>query len=101
MHFLILAYDGDDKDALSRRLQAREAHLARADKMKVEGRLLYGAAILDDMEQMTGSVMVMDFESRAQLDLWLQDEPYMLSKVWQKIEIKSARVAPMFTPVTH
>ena len=46
---------------------------------------------------MTGSMIVGEFESRQALDQkWLDKEPYVLGKVWEKIEITGAKVAPFW-----
>ncbi|MBY0358373.1 MAG: YciI family protein [Candidatus Obscuribacterales bacterium] len=99
MQFLVTANDGSDEEALSRRLAAREAHLALGDKMREEGTLLYAAAILDDHEKMIGSTMICQFESRAKLDQWLKVEPYVTGNVWQKIVVQQCKVGPSFAKV--
>lgn len=96
MQFLVIAYDGTDEKALDRRLAVREAHIALGDQMRDEGKMLYGAAILNDAEKMIGSVLVCDFASRAELDQWLKVEPYVTGQVWQTIEIKPCKVGPSF-----
>lgn len=96
MQFLVIAYDGKDEKAMDRRMAARAAHLTGVEKMKAEGKVLYGVAILDTQEKMTGSVMVVEFPSRADLDSWLKVEPYVTGNVWQKIDILPCRVPPLF-----
>jgi uncharacterized protein YciI len=96
MQFLVIAYDGTDEKALDRRMAARQAHLAGIEKMKAEGKALYGVAILGAGDKMAGSVMVVDFSSRADLNAWLKTEPYVTGNVWQKIEVLPALVPPLF-----
>jgi uncharacterized protein YciI len=96
MQFLLIGHDGDDADALDRRLAAREAHIALGNQMADEGRMLYGGAILDDADKMIGSVLVLDFPSREDLDAWLEIEPYMLGDVWRRVEVQPFRVGPSF-----
>lgn len=55
-----------------------------------------GAALLDEKGQMFGSVMILDYPSRKELDGWLRIEPYLVNKVWEKIEIKPCKVGPSF-----
>lgn len=100
MQFLVIAHDGDDDKAPERRAEMRPEHLALASKMKDEGHLLYAAAILDSKDTMVGSAMVLEFESRQKLDQWLENEPYVVGKVWQKIEVKACKVAPIFANLT-
>ena len=97
MQFIVIAYDGTDDKAMERRLAARQDHLAGIQRMKDERKALYGAAILDDRERMTGSVLVVDFPSRGELDAWLEAEPYVTGGVWQKIEVLPCRVPPLFS----
>lgn len=96
MQFLIIGRDGNDEQALARRLAVRDAHIALGDKMRDAGKMLYGAAILDDNDKMVGSILVCDFESRAELDQWLKEEPYVTGDVWRKIDIEKCKVGPSF-----
>ena len=98
--YLVLGYDGKDDQALARRLAVRDRHLAYADDMKGRGNLLYGAAILDDAERMIGSMMVLQFPGRAELETWLAGEPYVAGGVWQDITIQPCRVGPAFAEGT-
>jgi uncharacterized protein YciI len=101
MQFLVIGYDGKDNEALTRRLAVREAHIALGDKMRDEGKMLYGAAILDDAEKMIGSVLIVDFDSRNELDQWLKEEPYVTGNVWQKIDIQKCKVGPSFAQLAR
>lgn len=98
MQFLVLAYDGDDPEALERRMRAREDHLARLDELVAAGNVRYATAILDDDEQMIGSMLVVDFPTRADVDRWLEGEPYVAGDVWRDITVRRCRVPPQFTP---
>jgi len=95
MQFIVIAHDY--KDGLERRLKVREKHLKHGDKLVAEGKALYGVALLDDKRDMKGSVYIMDFPSRRELDEWLQTEPYVKEKVWEKIEVIPCKVGPSFT----
>ena len=97
MHFLITAYDGKDSEAGARRANARPQHLECVKKFNKEGKHLYGAAILDDSNNMIGSVMIVDFPSREVLESeWLSIEPYVTCGVWQEIDIQPCRVPDVF-----
>jgi uncharacterized protein YciI len=96
MQYLIIAYDGTDEKALERRLAVREEHLALVKEMRAAGNVLFAAVILDDDEKMIGSALTCEFSTRQELDDWLDKEPYVLGKVWEKIDIKPCKVAPMF-----
>ncbi|HEX7502001.1 MAG TPA: YciI family protein [Acidobacteriota bacterium] len=95
MQFMLIAYDGTDKEALARRMAVREAHLKLGKELHDAGRWLYAAGILDNNGRMIGSMIVCEFASRDEMEkLWLTREPYVTGKVWEKIDIHRAQVAP-------
>lgn len=96
MQFVVIAYDHKN-GGLKRRLAARDRHVALGDKMKADGNYHMGAALLDEKGQMTGSIIILDYPSRKELDEWLKNEPYVTEKVWEKIEIIPCKVGPTFT----
>lgn len=93
MQFLVMAYDGNDAEALNRRLAAREAHLGGAGELKKAGNLIAGGAILDEANKMIGSTLYVEFDSRAELDAWLENDPYTKGNVWQDITVQPIRLA--------
>lgn len=96
MQFIVLAFDGIDAEAPTRRQAARPAHLKMVEEATARGEQIFGVAVLSDAGKMIGSLMVMDFSSRQELDNWLQKEPYVTGKVWEKIEVYNGAVAPSF-----
>ncbi len=91
--FVVTAYDGSDSDAAARRQKARTAHLAGAEALKAEGKLIAGGAILDSAGNMIGSTLYMEFANRAALDEWLQQDPYVTGDVWREISVQPIRLA--------
>lgn len=98
MHFLLVAHDGDDTEAPARRLAARGDHLALGAKMAAAGTMVYAGALLSEDGAMIGSAIVLNVSDRAELDAWLAVEPYVVTKVWQRMEITPIRPAPAFAP---
>jgi uncharacterized protein YciI len=94
MQFLVIAHDYSD--ALARRMNVRPKHISAADELIKCGKLLYGVAILNAQEQLAGSVMLFEVESRKELDDLLKAEVYVTAKVWEKVEIFPARLGPSF-----
>jgi uncharacterized protein YciI len=90
---MIVAYDGTDEGALNRRLAVRDSHIAGAIELKNKGNLIAGGAILDDTGRMIGSTTYVEFESRAELDAWLERDPYVTGDVWRDIRITPIRLA--------
>ncbi|MBR0381259.1 MAG: hypothetical protein IJH71_02330 [Eubacterium sp.] len=88
MQFIITAYDGPDM--LDKRMAVRPRHLENMGKVK--GKVICAGGLLDDEGKMKGSVLIMDFEDRASLDEYLDSEPYIREKVWEKVEVESMNV---------
>ncbi len=98
MHFLVTGYDGTDDGAPARRAAARPDHLASATQMMTAGQLPYAAALLSEGPEpkMIGSLMFVNFSTRDELDRWLKVEPYVVQKVWERIEIRPVQPGPIF-----
>jgi len=95
MQFVVTAMDFTDAGALDRRMQNREAHLASVRQMIADGRFLSGGAILDANDKMIGSTLHLEFPDRASLDRHLANDPYVIGKVWENIDIKTVKLVPM------
>ena len=93
MQFLLIARDGKDPEALTRRLKARPRHLEGIAVLKNNKEFLFGGAILDDDGIMIGSMVLYDFPDRAALNKMLENEPYITDGVWKEIEIMPFRLA--------
>ncbi len=91
--YLIYAKDYTDDKALERRMAARTAHLEGAKALKARGCFLFGGAMLDAHGTMIGSTMALQFPTEAEFDAWYAAEPYIIGKVWEKIEIHPYKLA--------
>ena len=88
MQFLVKAYDGSGM--LEKRMEVRPSHL---EGMKALGKqIICAGGLLDEEGKMKGSALVMEFPDRAALDEYLSNEPYVVSGVWQKIEVEVMNV---------
>jgi uncharacterized protein len=96
MQFMLLAYDGKDHKALGRRLAVWDQHIALGDKLVAEGRMLFGTAILDDAGNMIGSMLILEYPTREDVDAWLEIEPYVTGDVWREIQVIPVKVGPSF-----
>jgi uncharacterized protein len=90
--FLILAYDDTRAGTPEWRKAARPSHLEGLRPLVDSGQLVAGGPILDDEERVVGTVAVMDVESRAAIDAWLEREPYAVQGVWDSIEVRPMRL---------
>ena len=89
MQFVITAYDG--KGMLEKRMEVRPRHLESMERLKKH--LVCAGGILDEAGNLKGSVLVMDFQSREELDEYLAEEVYVREHVWEKITIERMNVA--------
>ncbi len=71
---------------LEKRLAVRPRHLQNLAQVK--GRILCAGGLLDDAGRMKGSVLVMEFETQADLDAYLASEPYIAEKVWERVQVE-------------
>ena len=88
MQFVITACDG--KNVLDKRMAVRPRHLEGMQKLI--DHIVCAGGILDDEGKPKGSVLVMNFESRNELDAYLAGEPYVVEGVWDKIVIEPMNV---------
>lgn len=94
MQFVIIARDAADQEALQRRMSARAEHIRHVDESMKN--MILGAATFDDQENMNGSVMIVDFQTRKDLDAWLESEPYVVQGVWGEVTILQCKIGPSF-----
>ncbi|MCP1199582.1 YciI family protein [Notoacmeibacter sp. MSK16QG-6] len=81
----------DAPGVLERRMAARADHMAGLKTEKAADRIVDGGAILNDKGEMVGSVVLCQFDSRADLDAYLEREVYAREGVWGDIEILPMR----------
>ncbi len=88
MQFAVTAYDGEN--ALEKRLAVRPRHLENLKRIMTH--VLCAGGILDAEGKMKGSVLILDFDTREQLDAYLAQEPYVAEKVWERITVEPMNV---------
>lgn len=59
---------------------------------KLGKQIICAGGLLDDEGRMKGSALILEFESRAALDDYLNNEPYVVEGVWRKIEVETMNV---------
>lgn len=89
MKFVIRAIDGEGK--LEKRMEVRPLHFEGMDRMKEH--LVCAGGLLDDAGNLKGSLLVMDFQNRQELDEYLAHEIYVVEHVWEQISIDQMNVA--------
>ena len=88
--FVITCTDRDG--TVEKRLAVRPQHLARLEKLDAEGRVIVAGAMPKDRENpqagFDGSTMIWDFDRREELDVWLQDEPFVKEGIYSHVDVK-------------
>ena len=93
MQFLVTALDGNDAEAPQRRQAAREQHLEGVKALKEQGKIIEVGPILNEQEQMIGSFILCEFDSREELKTSLDNDIYSKTNVWQSFDIKPVKIA--------
>ncbi len=91
MKYIIHAYD--HADSLNKRMIVRPDHLDYVGKLKEIGQFILGGALLNPEGNMIGSMIMLDFETEAQLHDYLKTDPYIVQGVWDKVDVKPFRQA--------
>lgn len=81
---LIALIARDKPGALQTRLDNRVAHLAYIDDTGV---VAQAGPLLDDAEQMIGSLVVLDVDSKAAAQNWADNDPYAKAGLFQSAEL--------------
>ena len=92
MYYLV--YSEDVENSLPLRLSVREQHLARLSSLQDQGRLLVaGPCPAIDTENpgdagFTGSLIIAEFDSLTDAQIWANDDPYIAVGVYKKVTVK-------------
>ena len=82
----------DNEGTVEKRLAIRPQHVARLQKLDDEGRLVVAGAMPKDPSNpqagFYGSTIIIDFETRKALGLWLNAEPFLIEGVYAHIDVK-------------
>lgn len=88
MQFVITAYDGEGM--LAKRMEVRPLHLEGMERLKEH--LVCAGGLLDDEGKLKGSVLVMEFQNREEVDEYLASEIYVTEHVWERITVERMNV---------
>ena len=88
MQFVITAYDG--AGMLAKRMEVRPLHLEGMERLKKH--LIAAGGLLDDEGKLKGSLLIMEFESREEVDEYLANEIYVKEHVWERITVERMNV---------
>ena len=83
-HFLVICID--KKNSLNRRLENREQHLKHLKSLRKK--LLMAGPILDEKENPVGSLLIIDFKKKIDLQKFLENDPYSKADLFKTIKIE-------------
>ncbi len=89
----------DVENSLEARLAARPEHVNRLIALKDQGRLILAgpnpAIDSEDPGQagFSGSIIIAEFESLEAAQAWADQDPYILAKVYQSVDVKPFKQA--------
>ena len=92
MWYAILSEDVEDSGPL--RARARAGHLARFDELLAQGRVLVAGShpAIDALEPgeagFSGSLVIVDFPSLQDAEVWAAADPYLEAGVYRKSVVK-------------
>ncbi|MEA1889331.1 MAG: YciI family protein [Pseudomonadota bacterium] len=92
MYYAIIGTD--IPDSLDKRLSVRPEHLARLEQLQDEGRLLTAGPfpVIDSEDPgpagFSGSLIVAEFESLSDAQLWADNDPYIKAGVYASVSVK-------------
>ena len=81
MKFVIIGYDGPEGEA--KRKLHRPAHLANLEPLNRAGRVILAGPLTDK----AGSLLVLEFDSQEEAELFARNDPYTIHGVFQRVEI--------------
>ncbi len=81
---LVVLIARDKPGALQTRLDTREAHLAYAAET---GKVVQAGPLLNDAEEMIGSLIVLEVETLAEAQDWANNDPYAKAELFSAVEI--------------
>ena len=84
----------DVPNSLEKRLSVREQHIARLNELKDQGRLIIAGPhpSIDSPDPgdagFTGSLIVAEFDSLENAQVWADDDPYIAAGVYENVIVK-------------
>ena len=88
---LFVLFCVDKPDSLALRLATREAHLAYVGGFRDQMKL--GGPLLDDKDDMAGSLIILDVADRAAAEAFSAGDPYTQAGLWRRVDITAFRAS--------
>jgi uncharacterized protein YciI len=86
-----MAYCLDKPGALEVRMANRPKHVEYL--ASYDDKIVYAGPLLDDQDNMMGSLLVLDLADRAAMDTFLKNDPYAKAGLFQSVAVHGVRKA--------
>jgi len=97
MKYSVIAWDKPGPEGVELRDALRAAHMEAITQRFHEGNVIFGAGFYDDEGLVRGSLVILDVESRADVDAYLETEPFVTGELWATVEVSELKVPDMYT----
>jgi len=84
-----MAYCLDKPGALTIRMANRPDHVEYLASNN--GRLVFAGPLMDEDDNMMGSLLVLEVENRAEMDRFLADDPYAKAGLFQSVTVHACK----------
>ncbi len=74
----------DRKNSLDLRLKTRQEHI---NYLKKNNKLILAGPILDKDQNPKGTIAILDYDQKSEVDLFIRNDPYNKVDLFEKIEI--------------
>ena len=96
MRFSVIARDQPGPEGVALRDELRDAHMVNITRLFREGDVLLGAGFYDDDGVVRGSLVILDVPSRADVDAYLDSEPFQTAGLWATVEVTELRLPDFY-----
>ena len=96
MKFSVIAWDKPGAEGVALRDELRDAHMESITRRFHDGNVLFGAGFYDDEGVVRGSLVILDVPSRADVDAYLESEPFQRAGLWATVEVSELRVPDFY-----
>ena len=83
----LYALIGHDRTGLDHRATHRPAHLEHMARLDAGGRLRYGGPLINEHNQMVGSLIILEAESLAEAKATYGEDPYVIHGVFERYDV--------------
>jgi uncharacterized protein len=93
---MLRAWDVPGDSGVALRNSLRASHTESVTAQFEKGTVLVGAGIYDDQGAVRGSLLILECDGRADVDAYLESEPFHTGGLWETVEISELMLPDMY-----